>query len=103
MNYTENYQGIKLDVQAVDITIGVTLQERIRKMLTRLHRHYSEIIWVDIHFEDKSEKSTHTKSVNVRVGVSGGDAFAKDSGDDFMALMTNVEDKLLKQLEKMKN
>jgi hypothetical protein len=30
MNYTENFDGIKLDVQAVDITISDTVQQEIR-------------------------------------------------------------------------
>ena len=31
MNYTENFEGIKMDVQAVDISISNTLQQRIQK------------------------------------------------------------------------
>ena len=46
MNYTENFEGIKLDVQAVDITIGDDIQQEIRNMIVRLRRHISEVNWV---------------------------------------------------------
>ena len=100
MNYTENFEGIKLDVQAVDITISDTVQQEIRDMLMRLRRHISEINWVDVYLEEKAGKSTDPKSVRVRLGIPGQDAFASDSGDNFMALLKSVEEKLRRQLEK---
>lgn len=100
MNYTEHFKGIKLDVQTVDITVNDTILERMRKMLERLQRHYSEISAADFYLEDKASKSTDQRSVKVRLGIPGKDAFAEDSGDNFMALMTSVEEKLRRQLEK---
>jgi putative sigma-54 modulation protein len=100
MNYTENFDGIKLDVQAVDITISDSLQQEIREMIQRLRRHISEVNWVDVYFNERSGKSTEQRSVSVRFGVPGNDAFASDSGDNFMALLKNVEEKLRRQLEK---
>jgi putative sigma-54 modulation protein len=100
MNYTENFEGIKLDVQAVDITVGRDVQQKIRDMLSRLHGRTSQINWVDVYLEDKSGKATHPKSLRVRLGIPGRDAFATESGDNFMALLASVEEKLLRQLEK---
>ena len=100
MNYTENFNGIKLDVQAVDINISDNVQQEIRNMLERLQRHISEFNFVDVYFEDKSAKSTNPKTVSVRLGIPGNDAFASDSGDNFMALLKSVEEKLRRQLEK---
>jgi putative sigma-54 modulation protein len=100
MNYTENFDGIKLDVQAVDITINDDVQQEIRNMIERLRRHISEVNWADVYFEDKSGKSTDPKTVSVRLGIPGNDAFASDSGDNFMALLKSVEEKLRRQLEK---
>jgi putative sigma-54 modulation protein len=100
MNYTENFNGIKLDVQAVDINISDSVQQEIRNMLERLQRHISEFNFVDVYFEDKSAKSTNPKTVSVRLGIPGNDAFASDSGDNFMALLKSVEEKLRRQLEK---
>lgn len=50
MNYTENFEGIKIDAQAVEISITDKVQQGIRKMITRLRRHISEVNWVDVYF-----------------------------------------------------
>lgn len=66
MEYTENITGIKINVQAVDITIGDDVKDTIRKSVTRLSRFYDKIEWADIYLEDKAEKSTNkNKSVSV--------------------------------------
>ena len=100
MNYTENFEGIKLDIQAVDITITDDLQQSIRDTISRLKRHVSNVNFVDVYFTDKSEKSTDPKTVSIRFGIPGNDAFASDSGDNWMALLKSVEEKLRRQLEK---
>ena len=100
MNYTENFEGIKIDVQAVDITIDNDLQQSIRDVITRLRRHISDVNFVDVYITEKSEKSTDQKSVGIRFGIPGNDAYASDSGDNWMALLKNVEEKLRLQLEK---
>jgi len=50
--------------------------------------------------EDKKDKSTKQKQVSIRLGIPGNDPFASEYGDDFHALLTEVEDKLQKQLER---
>ena len=100
MNYTENFEGIKIDVQAVDITIDNDLQQSIRDVITRLRRHISDVNFVDVYITEKSEKSTNPRSVGIRVGIPGNDAYASDSGDNWMALLKNVEEKLRRQLKK---
>jgi putative sigma-54 modulation protein len=100
MNYTENFEGIKLDVQAVDITISDDVQQSIRDMIVRLRRHISDVNWVDVYLEEKSGKSTDPRTVSVRFGIPGNDAFASDSGDNWTALLKSVEEKLRRQLEK---
>lgn len=100
MNYTENFDGIKLDVQAADIDISSELQLEIRAAIERLRRHISEVNFVDVYFTDKSEKSTDAKSIGIRFGIPGNDAYASDSGDDWMELLKNVEEKLRRQLQK---
>ena len=100
MNYTENFEGIKIDVQAVDITIDNDLQQSIRDVITRLRRHISDVNFVDVYITEKSEKSTDQKSVCIRFGIPGNDDYASDSGDNWMALLKNVEEKLRRQLEK---
>ncbi|MBS1927090.1 MAG: ribosome-associated translation inhibitor RaiA [Chitinophagaceae bacterium] len=100
MNHTEHFEGIKLDVQASNITIEEGVHQRIREMLSRLRRYFSEISYADVHFENKTGKSTSQKEVSVRLGIPGNDAFASDSGDNYYALLSSVEDKLRNQLTK---
>lgn len=100
MNYTEDFEGIKMDVQAADITISDNLQQSIRKMIVRLRRHFSELNWVDIYFRKNSNYSEANRKVSIRLGIPGNNAFASDSGDNWMALLKKVEGKLRQQLQK---
>lgn len=100
MQYTENITGIKINVQAVDININDDVKDTIRKCIDRLSRFYDKIEWADVYLEDKSEKSTNQKQVSIRLGIPGNDPFASEYGDNFHELLSNVEDKLRRQLEK---
>lgn len=100
MNYTENYEGIKLDVQAVDISISDALQQGVRDVIDKVKRHNKKIDSVDVYFKEGPNQSTNTKSVRMRVGIPGNDVFAQDEGDNWFELLKNVEDKLRRQLEK---
>lgn len=100
MQYTEDITGIKLNIEAVDITIGEDVKDTIRKCITRLSRFYDKIEWADVYLEDKKDKKTQQKQVSIRLGIPGNDPFASDYGDNFHALLTEVENKLRRQLEK---
>ena len=102
MNYTEQFEGIKMDVQTVDLSISDELQQQIRDMIKRLKRHISEINWVDVYFKKESSQSTDIRTVGVRLGIPGNDAFASDSGGNWSTLLKNVEEKLRRQLRKSK-
>lgn len=102
MNYTEQIDGIKLDIQTVDLSIDDEVQHNIRAMIKRLQRHISEINWVDIHFKKESNHPTDNRSVSVRLGIPGNDVFASDSGDQWIDLLKKVEEKLRRQLRKRK-
>lgn len=101
MNYTESIEGIKLDVQVVDTTVTDDMQQSIRDTIGRLKRYISDNVnFVDVYLTDKSENSTDPKTVSMRFGIPGQDAFASDSGDNWRELLKSVEDKLRRQLEK---
>lgn len=100
MEYTENIKGIKINVEAVDISINDDVRATIRKSISRLSRFYDRIEWADVYLEDKEEKKTEQKQVSIRLGIPGNDPFASEYGDNFHQLLTNVENKLRKQLEK---
>ncbi|PVX51823.1 ribosomal subunit interface protein [Balneicella halophila] len=101
MKYTEGNTGININIQAVDISIGDDVKERINKCVNRLSRFYDRIEWVDVYLEDKKEKATEQKQVGIRLGIPGKDPFASEYGDNFHKLIANVEDKLRMQLEKL--
>ncbi len=100
MNYTENYEGIRLDVQAVDITISDELQQYVRNAIDKLRRHSKKIDSVDVYFKEEASQATNSKSVRMRVGIPGNDAFAEDEGDNWFEQLKNVENKLIRQLDK---
>ncbi|MFA6758842.1 MAG: HPF/RaiA family ribosome-associated protein [Bacteroidales bacterium] len=100
MNYSENIEGVNIDVQAGEINITDDIQQEIRDAVGRLKKHISEVNFVDVYFTNKSEKSTNAKNVGIKFGIPGNDAYASDSGDNWMELLKNVEAKLRRQLMK---
>lgn len=100
MNYTENFEGIKLDIQAVDIEISDAIQQSVRDTITKVKRHAKKIDSVDVYFKEEANHSTNTKSVRMRIGIPGNDVFAQDEGDNWYQLLDSVEHKLTRQLEK---
>lgn len=100
MKYNEDITGITINVEAVDISIGDDVKDTIRKCISRLSRHYDRIEWADVYLEDKKDKKTQQKQVSIRLGIPGKEPFASEYGDDFHVLLTAVESKLQRQLEK---
>ncbi|MFD3002416.1 ribosome hibernation-promoting factor, HPF/YfiA family [Pontibacter toksunensis] len=100
MNYTENFEGIKVDVQAVDISISDDVQQHIRNSISKLKRNGTRIDSVDVYLKEETNHATDTRKVSMRVGVPGNDVFAEDRGDNWYELLKSVEEKLKKQLEK---
>ena len=100
MIYSEQLEGIKLDIQTVDLTINDKVQQHIREMIKRLQRYVPEINWVDVHFKKESAHPTDIRKVSVRLGIPGNDVFASDSGIHWITLLKNVEEKLRRQLRK---
>ena len=68
-------------------------------MVVRLRRHFYELKWIDICFTKKSEYSTANRKISARPGIPDNIAFASDSGDNWVALLKNVEGKLRRQLQ----
>lgn len=100
MSYSETVEGINMEVQAPYITISNNLQQSIIKMVVRLRQHFYELNWVTVYFKKKNEHSSASRTVSVRLGISGSDVFASDSGDNWVSLLKCVEGKLRGQLKK---
>lgn len=100
MNYTENYKGIKIDVQSPNVDISDAVQEEIRASIDKLSRFTHNINAVDFYFKSSGTSNTATNSVGVRLGIPGPDAFAEENGDNWIPLLKSVVDKLIRQLDK---
>jgi len=101
MSYTEDFEGIKVNVQAAHITISDNLQQSIRKMLLRLRRRFSELACAEVYFTKNNGYSKAHRTVSIRLRIPGNDAFASDSGDNWLALIKCVEGKLSRQLKQI--
>lgn len=100
MNYTENFEGIKLDVQAVDVTVNDDLQQAIRDSLSKLKRYVSEINWVDVYLKYDENLATDNRNIGLRLGIPGTDVYASASGEHWRPILKDIEEKLRKQLDK---
>lgn len=102
MNYTENYRGIKIDVQSVNLDIDNSVQEEIRASIDKLSKFTQNINAVDVYFKTEGSGGTAQHVVGMRVGIPGPDVFAEDKGEHWVPLLKDVVDKLVKQLKKNK-
>lgn len=100
MNYTENYKGIKIDVQSPNTDISNAVQEEIRASIDKLSRFTSNINAADFYFKVDGSSNAALSSVSIRLGIPGPDIFAEEKGDNWISLIKSVTDKLIRQLEK---
>lgn len=100
MNYTENYRGIKLDVQAVDLNLNESVQQTIRDVVDKLEKFTDHINFADVYLKIENANNGVNKYVSMRLGVPGPDAFADDRGEHFEPTLRSVASKLEKQLRK---
>jgi putative sigma-54 modulation protein len=102
MNYTENYKGIKVDVQSVNIDINNAVQEEIRTSIDKLSKFTHDINAVDVYFKTEGSGGNAVSIVGMRVGIPGPDVFAEEKGAHWIPLLKDVVDKLVRQLKKAK-
>lgn len=100
MNYTENYKGIKVDVQSVDLDINEPVQKEIRAAIDKLLRFTRDINGIDLYFKTEGHSSSAINMVGIRVLIPGPDVFAESKGEDWIPLLKNVVEKLTKQLQR---
>ena len=100
MNYTENYRGIKIDVQSHNVDISDAVQVEIRSAIDKLSKFASNINATDFYFKVDGSTNSAVSSVGIRLGVPGPDVFAEEKGDNWISLIKSVVNKLIKQLQK---
>lgn len=102
MNYTENYKGIKIDVQAVNFDISNAVQEEIRASIDKLSRFTNNINAADIYFKTEGQGHTTERILGFRLGIPGPDVFAEVHGENWVPMLKDAVDKLVRQLQKNK-
>nr|MBI1228968.1 30S ribosomal protein S30 [Cytophagales bacterium] len=102
MNYTENYRGIKIDVQSVHLDISDAVQQEIRSSIDKLSKFTPDINGVDIYFKTEGQGASAENLVGFRVYVPGPDAFAEVKGENWVPMLKEAVDKLIRQLQKNK-
>lgn len=103
MNYTENYRGIKIDVQSVHLDISDTVQQELRTSIDKLSKFTHDINAVDVYFKTEGSGGNAQSVIGMRVGIPGPDVFAEDKGDNWISMVKSVTDKNIKQLQKNKS
>lgn len=102
MQHKTKFEDMRIDIQTVNADISNKIRQHIVRMIKRLKRHIHEINWVDIYFKSENNRSLSNRSVGIRLGIPGNDAFASESGIHWIPLLKNVETKLGRQLRKRK-
>ena len=102
MNYTENYKGIKIDVQSVNLDISDAVQQEVRASIDKLSRFTQNINAVDIYFKTEGQGATATHVIGFRVAIPGPDTFAEVKGDNWVPMLKDAVEKLIRQLQKNK-
>lgn len=100
MNYTENYKGIKIDVQTHHVEVSDSVQEEIRNSIDKISNHAHDINSVDVYFKMEGSGSNAVSIVGMRVAIPGPDTFAEDKGENWAPLLKSVTDKIIAQLRK---
>ncbi len=100
MNYTENYRGIKIDVQTHHVDVSDDVQQEIRNNIDKITRHTNDINFIDVYFKSEGTGSTMVSIVGMRVAIPGSDTFADDKGENWIPLLKSVTEKIIAQLKK---
>jgi len=100
MNYTENYRGIKIDVQAPQVDLSDAIQDELRKAIDKLMRFTDSINAVDVYFNQDGSGSSAVNILGMRVGIPGPDVFAEDRGAHWEPMLRAVTDKNVRQIQK---
>ena len=102
MNYTENYRGIKIDVQSPHLDVSEAVQIELRSCIDKLTRFADDINEVDVYINKEGNGGATITKLGMRVGVPGPDAYADDEGDNWIGMLKSVTDKNIRQLQKLK-
>ncbi|MCE7058030.1 HPF/RaiA family ribosome-associated protein [Algoriphagus sp. AGSA1] len=102
MNYTENYRGIKVDVQAPHVDVDETVQIELRSCIDKLVRFAHNINEVNLYINIEGNGGAAISKLGMRVAIPGPDIYADENGDKWVGMLKSVTDKNIRQLQKLK-
>lgn len=102
INYSENGQGLKVDIQTIGVEMNHYLQRKVEAMTRKLKSLLPQAGTIDVYLKHDTDQPDRPRNVTVRFGVPGPDVVASDSGRRWKIVLKNVEKKLVRQLEKRK-
>ncbi len=87
MNYTDNYKGIKIDVQTHHVDVGDDVQQEMGNNIDKISRYTNDINFIHVYFKTEGSGKYETSNVGMRVAIRGPDTFAVDKGDNWNPLL----------------
>lgn len=101
MGSQEGIDGIKLNIQAVNIHVDDDFRERVLQALVKLRRYYSgDVTTAEVYMREEAHQGPNQRSLRIRYGVPGSDVFAEESGENWDAMLNTVAGKLKHQLDR---
>lgn len=95
---------MKINIKAIHFEIKDEIRDYAAEKIGKLDNYYKNIIKADIFIEnhESEPKNGNNYTTRVRLSVPGKNLFAEAVGVDEFSSIDNVEDKLKKQIEKLK-
>ncbi|GAB3167859.1 HPF/RaiA family ribosome-associated protein [Telluribacter humicola] len=101
MNYNTNIDGVQLEIHAIDFELDESFLTRIETAVTRIKRMAGvDVIYATFFLRRESSQSTNDKSVHLKVGIPGRDPFAAEKGSDWLQLLKDTTEQVIKQIQK---
>ncbi|WP_247233962.1 HPF/RaiA family ribosome-associated protein [Telluribacter sp. SYSU D00476] len=101
MHYNTNIDGVQLEIHAIDFELDESFLNRIEAAVARIRRFSSvDVIYATFFLRREPNQSTNDKSVHIKVGIPGRDPFAAEKGSDWLQLLKNATEQVIKQIQK---
>ncbi|TDB68068.1 HPF/RaiA family ribosome-associated protein [Arundinibacter roseus] len=99
MKKIEQFQNIKLDIQAENFDPENYILSRVRHELKKLMRLYGNIVGADVYLQQEGIVGQEHKMARIRVGVPGRDLIAEAISSNWLEAISEVGAKLRNQIQ----
>lgn len=96
---------MKISIRAVHFDVSDDLRNYAADKIGKLETYYKNIIMADVAIEnhESEAKEKHHYIAKVKLAVPGKDIYAEGTGIDEFSAIDNVEEKLKRQIQKLKS